>query len=175
MSHTNNHIFLRQNTPFGLLIGASFIVTLYLYYKTGQNITLNPQMNNVLMLLSIAGCFLGARKYREEGRNGIINYAHALGTCVYLVTIAAVSYGIFVFFLYQSTPELVESYLSNIETAFKEIYANTPMTENLNMMMKAFTTPASIAFAEIFNKIFTGFIFSLFLAGIIRRNEPVKR
>jgi len=38
-------------------------------------------------------------------------------------------------------------------------------------MLKAFTTPATIAFAETFNKIFTGFIFSLLLAGLLRRTR----
>ena len=71
-------------------------------------------------------------------------------------------------------PELLENYLTSIETTFKEVYSDSAFTENMISMLKAFTTPATIAFAETFNKIFTGFIFSLLLAGLLRRTRKNK-
>ena len=98
----------------------------------------------------------------------------ALGACTYLIAVASVIYGCFVFYLYRHHPELLENYLTSIETTFKEVYSDSAFTENMISMLKAFTTPATIAFAETFNKIFTGFIFSLLLAGLLRRTRKNK-
>ena len=125
------------------------------------------------LLLSIVGAFIGVRKYRDELPDNCLSYGKALGACTYLIAVASVIYGCFVFYLYRHHPELLENYLTSIETTFKEVYSDSAFTENMISMLKAFTTPATIAFAETFNKIFTGFIFSLLLAGLLRRTEKM--
>ena len=73
------------------------------------------------MLLSIAGTFIGVRKYREEGLNGSISYGNALGDCVYLITVASFLYGIYIYWLYRHTPELQENYISTINSVLEEV------------------------------------------------------
>ena len=173
--------FFSQNTLFGLFVGLSFIAVAYAYYRSGRGVSLNPQLNNVFvivvhkwrhnLLLSIVGAFIGVRKYRDELPDNCLSYGKALGACTYLIAVASVIYGCFVFYLYRHHPELLENYLTSIETTFKEVYSDSAFTENMISMLKAFTTPATIAFAETFNKIFTGFIFSLLLAGLLRRTR----
>lgn len=167
----NNHTFLIQNSIFGLLVGLTFIVTSFVYFKTGQNICVNPQLNNIIMLLSITGIFIGVRKYRDDHLDGYISYGKTLGACTLLITTAALLYGIYVYFLYSSDANLLTDYVTILEAAFKEAYAGSPMLDTLTTMLKTFTTPASIAFAEVFNKIFTGFILSLFMAGALKKNN----
>ena len=58
--------FFSQNTLFGLFVGLSFIAVAYAYYRSGRGVSLNPQLNNVILLLSIVGAFIGVRKYRDE-------------------------------------------------------------------------------------------------------------
>lgn len=169
MEKEKKNTFLVQNTVFGLFVGLTYILTAYIYYRAGQGVSLNPQLNNVIMLLSIAGTFIGVKKYRDENPGQPFSYAKALGACVYLITVAAIVYGIYIYSLYHRQPELQENYRLAIETVLQEVYAGSPLLENMTAMMQAFTTPATTAFAEIFNKIFTGFIFSLFLAGILRK------
>lgn len=173
MEKEKKNTFISQNTLFGLFVGLGFIIAAYIFYKSGKSISLNPQLNNVIMLLSIAGAFIGVRKYREENLNGNISYGTALRTCTYLLSVAAVLYGIFIYYLYRSNAELQENYISTLESMLQEIYKGSPVLENMLAMIKTFMTPAAIAFAEIFNKIFTGFIFSLLLAGILRRNRKI--
>ena len=172
--------FFSQNTLFGLFVGLSFIAVAYAYYRSGRGVSLNPQLNNVILLLSIVGGtvlymllvqLIGVRKYRDELPDNCLSYGKALGACTYLIAVASVIYGCFVFYLYRHHPELLENYLTSIETTFKEVYSDSAFTENMISMLKAFTTPATIAFAETFNKIFTGFIFSLLLAGLLRRTR----
>ena len=171
MAPSKKKNFFSQNTLFGLFVGLSFIAVAYAYYRSGRGVSLNPQLNNVILLLSIVGAFIGVRKYRDELPDNCLSYGKALGACTYLIAVASVIYGCFVFYLYRHHPELLENYLTSIETTFKEVYSDSAFTENMISMLKAFTTPATIAFAETFNKIFTGFIFSLLLAGLLRRTR----
>lgn len=168
----NNYTFFVQNSIFGLLIGVSFIVVSLVYYKTGQSICVNPQLNSVTMMLSIAGAFIGGRKYRDDHLGGIISYWKALGTCIYLITVAAFLYGIYVLILFHYDPSSQTAYFAMLEqvvTMLKEVYANSPLLPEIESMAKQLGTPFFIGFSAIFDKIFTGFIFSLFLAGLIRR------
>ena len=159
MAPSKKKNFFSQNTLFGLFVGLSFIAVAYAYYRSGRGVSLNPQLNNVILLLSIVGAFIGVRKYRDELPDNCLSYGKALGACTYLIAVASVIYGCFVFYLYRH------------QTTFKEVYSDSAFTENMISMLKAFTTPATIAFAETFNKIFTGFIFSLLLAGLLRRTR----
>jgi len=172
MDNQRPETFLKDNTLFGLFVGLSFIAVTYLYYRSGRSITINPQLNNVLLLLSIAGTFIGVRKYREESQGGYLSYGKALGACIYLTAVAAFCYGICIYVLYHRHAELLETYTGMVESALQEIYGDSPLLENMKTLVKTFTTPVSIAFAEIFNKIITGFIFSLFLAGLLRKYKP---
>ena len=171
METNQKNTFISQNTIFGLFVGLSFILASFTFYKSGKSISLNPQLNNVMMLLSIAGTFIGVRKYREESLNGSISYGNALGACVYLITVASLLYGIYIYWLYRHTPELQENYISTINSVLEEVYKGTPLLENMKAMLQNLMTAGFIAFSEIFNKIFTGFIFSLLLAGILRKRK----
>lgn len=170
MKNDKTNISFRQNTLFGVLIGLSFIAASYIYFLSGQDVCLNPQLHNILLLLSIAGAYIGVRKYREETLGGCISYTKALGICTYLITIATLCYGIYIFILYSKHPGLVERYVRFAESTLRETYKNSPLVDNMVKMMESFTTPIVITLAEVFNKILTGFIFSLFVAGLLRKN-----
>lgn len=169
MEKEKKNTFIQQNTIFGLFIGVSFILASYVFYKTGRSISINPQLNNVIMLLSIAGAFIGVKKYRDDNHRNGYSYTSALGACMYMISVAAVIYGIYIYTLYQRIPGLQENYVTMVTTVLEEVYKGSPLLENMKTMIETFMTPAAIAFAEVFNKIFTGFIFSLLLAGILRR------
>ena len=49
-----NNTFITKNSLFGVLVGLSLILASLVFYITGKNIMLNPQLSNVMMLLSIA-------------------------------------------------------------------------------------------------------------------------
>lgn len=172
MEKTEKHTFFSQNILFGAIMGLSFVITSWVFLATGKPITANPSLNNILMLLTIAGAFIGVRKYREDVLGGSITYGHALGTCTYMIGIASLIYGIYTIILYQAMPELKEQYLETIDATLREVYSDSPLVDSMSDMMKTFTTSYSIGFSEIFSRIFSGFIFSLILAGILRRKAP---
>ena len=59
MAPSKKKNFFSQNTLFGLFVGLSFIAVAYAYYRSGRGVSLNPQLNNVILLLSIVGAFIG--------------------------------------------------------------------------------------------------------------------
>ena len=172
MEKTEKHTFFSQNSLFGAIMGLSFVITSWVFLATGKPIAANPNLNNILMLLTIAGTFIGVRKYREDVLGGAITYGHALGTCTYIIGVASLIYGIYTVILYQALPDLKDQYLETIDATLREVYANSSIAASLSDMMRAFTTSYSIGFSEIFSRIFSGFIFSLLLAGMLRKKAP---
>ncbi len=173
MKERKQNLFFTRNALFGLFVGLSYIVVSFLFLKNEQEVSFNPQLNNVILMLSIAGAFIGVKTYRDQDLQGLISYQRALGASVLLLAIAALFYGIYIYYVYYSHPELTENYLITVEAALKETYKNSALTGSMSNMLRAFTTPASIAFAEIFNKIITGTIFSLLIAGFLRRKPSI--
>ena len=52
-----------------------------------------------------------------------------------------------------------------------EMYKGSPMLDTVKNMMEHLVSPVFIAATETFNKILTGLIFSLLMAGILRRKS----
>ncbi len=171
MENIKNNTFLSKNAAFGLLIGLGNMLATYIFYKSGRNITLNQQLTDVILLLTLSGTFIGVRKYREESLNGVISYGQALAAATLMIAVSACIYGIFIYALYHSVPELQEHYVSSVNQLLKEVYKGSPLLNDMTDLMGKLMKPGVIAFSEAFNKLFTGFIFALLLAGILRRKH----
>lgn len=171
MEEKKKNIFLIQNSVFGALMGVSFIITSATYLIGGQNVSTNPQLNNIIMLLTIAGAYIGTRKYRDEKMQGIMSYAQALGNSIFLISAASVLYGIFILIIYSLIPGLLDNYVETLEATFREVYANSQILDPILEVFRKITTPLTIALAEILNKIIMGCIFSLLLAGMLRKTS----
>lgn len=171
MENTKKNTFLSKNVAFGLFIGLSNMLATYVFYKAGKDITLNRQLIDVIMLLTIAGTFIGVRKYREESLDGIMSYSQALAAATLMIAVAACLYGIFIYGLYRSVPELQEYYTASVNQLLEEVYKGSPLLSDMTALMEKLMTPGVIAFSEAFNKLFMGFIFALPLAGILRRKR----
>ena len=173
---TNNHknTSVTKTSIFGVLAGFSFIAVSLFFYQSGKNINLNPQLNNALTLLTIAGVFVGVRKYREDHLNGIISYGKTLGACVYLIAVASLVYGVYIYFIYTYKPELKENYIEMMQPIWTAVYSGA-LLESVQNIAETAINAGVIAFSEIVKNIITGFLFSLFLAGILKRKEEAKK
>ena len=66
--------FWKENTVFGLLMGVGWCVASLVFLRWGKGMAMNPALNNVLVMMAIAGVYLGLRDYRERG------YGEAFGS-----------------------------------------------------------------------------------------------
>ena len=172
MENTNES-FLKQNTLFGGLIGASFIITSLLFVYAGKGIVANPQFNNITMMLTIFGIFIGVKKYRDDHLSGIISYGKALSTGIYILAIAALCNAVYTFILYSSDAELLAMYKKVTLTILNEVYKNMNLQELLNSnLTEIFFSPIVIVVGEMLNRILIGAAFTLFIAGLVKRKTP---
>lgn len=167
--------FLSFNTPFGLLMGGSFIIASYMYFRYNGNIYANPALDRTLTFLYIIGLFIQIRRYRESPElQGYISYGKALKTGSFLSVATAFVYAVYTFFIYSAHPETLKNYLSTVETVFKELYPDSPLADNMTQMLNAFTTPVSMGFSEFISKTLMGIIYTLIIAAFLKKRNPAE-
>ena len=165
-------LYWKQNTLFGLLMGSSFCLASLIFVWSGRSVAMNPQLNNITTRLTVVGIFMGRRKYRDEALGGSISYARAFGVGMFLLAIASIVYALYTYILYSSSSELFAMYKNHILLMIKQVYENSPMYNTLTETFNTFLMPVSIAIGEFVNHIFSGIIFTLLLAWIIKRSIP---
>jgi len=168
---TQEH-FIKQNTLFGCYVGGSFIITSLLFILTGKNIALDPRVNNIITLLSIAGIFIGTRHFRDTYLNGYITYGKALLTGVYILCVATFFYALYTFSIYTLNPELMEQFKKTMLAIVQQVYSESPMYSTIEQSINTYLFPISVAIGEFLNKLFSGTFFALLLAGFLRKNNP---
>lgn len=168
--NTKNH-FIKQNTIYGFLVGGSFITASLLFFITGKNIVLDSRINNIIMILSIVGIFLGIHHFRDKYLNGFITYGKALLTGLYILGVASFLYAVYTFILYSLNPELMEQFKEIVLLVFKQSYGSSPLYSTVENNLTHYFYPLGVALGEFFNKVFFGSIYTLLLAGLSRRNE----
>lgn len=169
MDNEKRNSFFSFNTPGGLLVGVIFAATSFTTFKSGSPIYMNHVLDNILLMLYVFGLTLQIRRYRDEVLNGYITYGTGLKTGVYVGAIAGIIYGIYIYMIYSTYPELLEHYQLSTETTLREVYGSNSMIENIVSMVKVFTTPLTLAFSECFSKVVGGFFYCLFIAWFLRR------
>ena len=169
------NIFLSFNTPFGLLMGGTFVVASYMYFQYNGNIYANPALDRTLTFLYIIGLFIQIRRYRENaGLQGYISYGKAVKTGSYLSVVTAFVYAVYTSFIYSAHPETLKNYLTTVESVFKELYPNSPLADNMTQMLHAFTTPLTMGFSEFISKTLLGVIYSLIVAAFLKKSRTTE-
>ena len=167
MEKKNKNIFWSQNAVFGLLLGVTYILAACIFYKNGHSVSLNPEMDRMILFLTIPGLFIGVKKYQQQ-INQPLTYGHAFGASVYIVATAAFTYSLFVYYLYHNNPGLLENYTVRMEEALHETLPSNSDWKQFIALAKQQMTAATIAFQEIVNRTFSGTVFSLILAFLLR-------
>lgn len=168
----STEIFLRKNFFFSLLMGGSFCLVAFIFYKSGHPAAFESTGNNILLLLSVSGMYIGGKTFRDEANKGIISYGKALAVMFFIIGCASIIYGIFIFSLYSSDPEFFNLYKESLEVIVRERLSGE--YRELADFIKEATTPAVIAFSSVFRMLFLGFIFALPTAQFIKK-KPINR
>ena len=160
---------------FGLLVGGSFIAASVLFIALEgevENIVANNRLNNVISCLSIIGCFLGVKKFRDDRLEGIISYGKAFSAGCKIILLAALIYSLYTFALYTTLPGLLEAYLDIMNTMLEKIYGGTAFHALTVEAMKESLSPTLVAFGEFFREVIHWMFFLLVVAAILRRTAP---
>ena len=173
----NRRSFWMENTIFGLLMGAGWCVASLLFLRWGKGMAMNPTLNNVLVMMAIAGVYLGLRDYRERGLGGVMGYWQGLGRGLYMVVVAAVVYGVYTVLLLETNAGVMEGYRQVMVAAVGEmakVYGESPMLEAVREGIEVYLMPVSVAVGEFFNHVITGGLFTACVAALVYRRFPRK-
>ncbi|MDR1414755.1 MAG: DUF4199 domain-containing protein [Odoribacteraceae bacterium] len=154
---------------FGLLAGASLVITSLLFLATGREVVMNPRLNNLLYCLLIIACFFGVKKLRDDLAGGLITYGRAFASGFKIVLVAAILHALGIFFLYASRPDLSEKYKTVMLDMFKEVHGDSIFYAMAAETFDKVHMPAFIALEELLGKVLTGTFICLIIAAILRR------
>jgi hypothetical protein len=154
---------------FGLLVGASFIITTLLFLTSERGIAVNPRLNNVLACLAIIGIFFGVKRLRDERLEGTITYGRAFVAGLQIACVAAAIHAVHTYIIYATHPALVEGYQEALDEISRELYKDESFATLLRETTRRLIGPVFIAFEEGFAKVISGTAFSIVIGAILRR------
>lgn len=158
---------------FGALISIGFILTSYIFFQKGTSILINPQLSNVNYMLCISGIFIAIRKLKSDILP-IISYWQAFLTGLVTISIAAIPFTIYTYFILSSNTAIIDNAILIMEKSLNESgYTEEQNTLFINVY-RSFATPVFMAFSQFLNKILMGTFFSFVLASFLstKKNLP---
>jgi|GEM_PF-175502 len=151
---------------FGALISVGFILTSYIFFQKGTSIIINPQLSNVNYMLCISGIFIEIRKLRSDVLP-TISYWQAFLSGLVTISIAAIPFAIYTFFILSSNTDIIENAILIMEKGLNESGYSEEQNSLFIEIYKTFASPAFMAFSQFLNKILMGAFFSFVLASFL--------
>ena len=157
---------------FGVLTGLGLIIyTLILYIFDS---TTNQTLGYLSMLILAIGIFLSAKTFRDQSKDGFINYSQALGVSVLTAFYASILLAVYMYVFYKFIdPEAIQPMIDQAE---REMYRQGIEGEQLDQAMqmsKKFMQPGWMAGMAILGNTFWGTIISLITSIFVKREPQI--
>lgn len=162
------NIFAKPIVKLGALLGASYVLALYLFYFGGREIIMDTNLGSTIQLLTILGLYFGLIYCRRLFPLSKFWQLFLFG--VVIMAIAITLKTIFSIILYnvidpelginytKTIKEQMDTAMSSFQSVPKEQYATS----------KSMINPLSIPIMEGISLFFTGVFFSAFIALMLR-------
>jgi hypothetical protein len=161
----------RTALKYGAITGVAVIV-----YSTVINIigmAQNRLLTSLAFLILVVGIILALKDYRQQN-TGFISYGEGLGTGMLIAAIVGLLASFFTLFyiefidnsLLQESLDLMRAELENKGKSETEI-------EQAMVFAQKFMSPGFMFLMGIFSYLITGFIISLIVAAVMRKEKPV--
>ena len=143
----------------GLILGLGLTITTIMLYAT--DMMFNPSMSLLYYIVIVAVIVLGTKKQKaiDEGE---LSYGKALGTGTVISVAGAIIFSMFFYILYTYIDSgLIDKYLYVIEESLtQQGYTDSEIETSMNAV-KMISSPALLAFGNLFNYSLIGFVLSL--------------
>lgn len=157
---------------FGMLTSLGVIVLSLIFYLMG--LTGNNLVQWFVYIILIIGIVLGIKHHKNNDLDGFISYGRALGCGTLISLNAGIIAAIYTYILFAFIdPDLVNTLLSQIE---QQMYEQGNSEQEIEIGMRyttMFMTPTMMAIMVIFMDTFIGFVSSLIIAAIFKKEKPV--
>lgn len=164
-----------KDTLFGLALGAFMCMCVAIYFNKGENPVISESTTTAVYMLHTLGMVFGVMM----SRNGFpldrrFSFMRALGVAYYIVLLAAVVYGFYLYYTYMQNMELMPAVLEVLEQNASLMFADKPeLLESYKEIMVSMVTPAFLGFIEATRVLMASLIPALITALFFRRKAKV--
>lgn len=163
---TNNSSLRVLN--YGAITGVVLCLVILGFYFSGN---LFNNRSSFFSFISLSGCLMiTMRRYRDKYMDGVMNYLQALKTGFRISFYAALVVGFTYYLLYTIDRGLLAQFITASTEALGDVELDSRATELLEEGQNNIT-PLILAIAHIIEVTFSGFLLSLVLSFLIRKNE----
>jgi hypothetical protein len=167
-------IWFNHTLIHGVILGISLcIIELTALF---MGLWFRPAIFNIFVMLISLSVYIAIRKFRETHLSGLIKFGDAFVTGLVVCGFAGFVWAIYRFFQYKYTPGLIEEIYNLKSVAFESSNISASDKETLLKLLKAFTSPVSLAILNTFfiNMIIGGSVISLLMSYVLQRKELPK-
>ncbi len=161
----------RVALKYGVITSVASIVYSTLLMVLGQN--QNQALGALGFVILVAGIVFAMRDYREQN-NGFMTYGQGLGIGSLIAAIVGVIGSLFTMFYIQFIDNTIIR--QSIDKARSDMEARGMDDSQIDQAMEItekFMTPGVMFLVQVLTYLFIGFIISLILAAILRKDKPV--
>ncbi|GGK89528.1 DUF4199 domain-containing protein [Rufibacter glacialis] len=155
---------------YGIITGFVSIIYSLILYMTGLH--LNKGLSYLGTVIPIVGIIMAYLYYKKEN-GGFMSYGQGLGTGTILAAVSGVLSGTFTYIYLKFIDGNI---LEQIRNASIEEMENKGMSdeqiEQAASMTEKFTTPEMMLIMGVVGAVLLGFILSLLIAAVMKRNRP---
>ncbi|MGI8892995.1 MAG: DUF4199 domain-containing protein [Bacteroidia bacterium] len=164
---------LKFTLNYGAILGAVFVILAIIFYIAGMDAA-NSRWTQWLYYAIMIGMIIYAIKtYRDEYLGGAINYAHALGTGVLVVLFGSLIYAVYTYFFlaFVDSSIIEKTLLAAEEDMINRGMSDAEIDQAMSLTRSFMSNPAIIALFMVASFVFFGFIFSLIIS-LLMKKEP---
>lgn len=157
---------VKNSLKWGLITGLVLIIFSLITYYGGM--MANQALQWVSYLFLAIGIFLGVKKHRDDELGGYMTYGRGLGAGVLIGLFAGLLLAIYIYAFFSASPGALEE-LKRIQE--EGMYEKGMPQEQIEMSLK-FVSPGIMALFTLPAMTFFGFIFSLIISAILKKDRP---
>jgi Protein of unknown function (DUF4199) len=160
----------RTALKFGLITGVAYIIYTTILYVSGQ--AANTALGWLGMIISITGMVFAMKEYREDN-SGFMTYGEGLGIGTMMSAVSGLLAGTYGY-IYNTfiDPTMRQQIMDKVRTDMENKGMDDDKIDQAMQMTEKFSSPGMTFLFSIVGAIFIGFLISLIISAIMRKNKP---
>lgn len=157
---------------YGVYMGLGLIVFSLIMYVL--EVPLDSKLHYVQYFIYIAVIYFGIKHHRDQDLGGYITYARGLGCGTLIAAVGGIIMAVYTFILFKYIdPDLVNQIFAAQEKQMLESGQSQEQVDKMISMSKGFMQPWMMGLIVVPTVIFSGFILSLIIAALHKKEHPM--
>ena len=163
---------MKTALTYGLYLGLGVIIFSLLMYMI--DMPLDSKVHYIQYLIYIVAIWFGVQYHRDNELGGFISYGRALGCGTLISAVGGILASIYTFVLFKFIdPEMITKIMAMQEKKMLDKGMAPEKVDQAMAMTSKFMTPGMMATFVIPVAILSGFIISLLVASVLKKEKPM--